>query len=193
LIWPFPPQRVVTRFNFGVHAFEASVRFLGHRWYFFRPERLRELRVGQFVRYFTFGGTDVHKWVPPAKRTDENTTLDSAAASDADTTHRHYHVMAQDVPEGKVFPNREYPSLSVHRRVNTRLSVPRSAFLEPLGEKRDKFYEQRLLESLPWYLSWPKLTRVFFYRACEKGLRGFEKALIFADSQVDTYLMESSR
>ena len=33
------------------------------------------------------------------------------------------------------------------------LCVPRSAFIEPLGTRREEFYEQRLLESLPWYVA----------------------------------------
>ena len=103
------------------------------------------------MRYFTFGSTDDHKHTPPAKRTDENTTLDDAAVADVDTTHRHYNEFAQNCTEGKAFVNLEYPSLSAFRRKDARLSVPRSAFLEPLGQKREEFYEQRLLESLPWY------------------------------------------
>eukprot|EP00973_Karenia_brevis_P092700 12413706-Karenia_brevis.AAC.1 len=37
------------------------------------------------------------------------------------------------------------------RRQNDRLAVARFATFEPAGDKRESFYEQRLLRVLPWY------------------------------------------
>ena len=39
----------------------------------------------------------------------------------------------------------------MRRRKNTELAVSRTPFLEPLGDKREQFYEQRLFLGLPWY------------------------------------------
>ena len=39
----------------------------------------------------------------------------------------------------------------MRRRRNTELAVSRTPILQPLGEHRERFYEQRLLLGLPWY------------------------------------------
>ena len=70
---------------------------------------------------------------------------------ETDTTHRHYHPIPGAVPHGKVYRSREYPCLVAKRRHEAKLCVPRSAFIEPLGPQRQAFYEQKPLESLPWF------------------------------------------
>ena len=42
-------------------------------------------------------------------------------------------------------------AMPMRRRKNTELAVSRPPFLEPLGDKREQFYEQRLFLGLPWY------------------------------------------
>ena len=56
--------------------------------YFFRPDELQPLRIGQFLRFFMYG-SDEHKFTPPAKRVDEN-TLQPDALVEVDRCHRHY-------------------------------------------------------------------------------------------------------
>ena len=119
--------------------------------YFFRADELRPLRVGQFLRYFAWG-KDEFQYVPPAKRVDENTVEDVPDCNvESDTAHRHWHCIPASMPSGKLCRSTEYPSMVVRRRHNARLCVPRSAFIEPLGPKRETFYERKLLENLPWF------------------------------------------
>ena len=122
--------------------------------YFFRPEPLRDLRLGQFVRYFYFGD-DPNGATPSSRRTDENTQRDTdhTQAPD-DREHRHWHNRAYDFQPGELVRNAQPFAKTLHarRRAHSRLCVPRSAFIEPLGTRREEFYEQRLLESLPWYV-----------------------------------------
>ena len=77
-----------------------------------------------------------------------------------DPCHRHYDehvgVMAPGTTWRCSISCRALPH--AHRRRNMDLCVPRSAFLEPLGEKREAFYEQRLLLGLPWHCTAPPVT-----------------------------------
>ena len=121
--------------------------------YFFRPHKLVDLRVGQFLRYFYFG-EDAHGVSHASRRTDEDTQVDIGSLGRIDDSdHRHWHRVASDAEPGQQIPN-EKPwakYLGARRRGHQRLCVPRSAFIEPLGPRREDFYEHRLLENLPWF------------------------------------------
>ena len=75
----------------------------------------------------------------------------TGATIDVDVSHRHYHPVAQELQPGEIVHNRDIGVFSCRRRQCSRLCVPRSAFVEPLGPKREDYYEQRLLEGLPWF------------------------------------------
>jgi hypothetical protein len=129
--------------------YPAEYYLFAQQKYLFRPEGLRGLRIGQFVRYFTFGHAD--QWTPPAKRTDDDTMDATAVQPDVDAHHRHHSAIAEDIVSGEVVRNEEWGNFSCRRRQNARLCVPRSAFIEPLGPKREDYYEQKLFEGLPWF------------------------------------------
>ena len=113
-----------------------------------RPDELQPLRIGQFLRFFMFGN-DEHKFVPPAKRVDENTTQPDALV-EVDRCHRHYHPIGA-FPPRPLLRSAEFPTIIAKRRCDAKLCVPSSAFIEPLGPKRQDFYERKLLEYLPWF------------------------------------------
>ena len=113
--------------------------------YMFRNEQLRHLRLGQFFRYFYFGREE-------ERQLDAEVAADPASVPD-DATHRHYDRQSSRLPAGNTLAAApEKRALSgATRRMNTNLCVPRSSFIEPYGEGRELFYEQRLLQGLPWY------------------------------------------
>ena len=57
--------------------------------------------------------------------------------------------MAEAIPPGTLYAS-AYGVSGARRRRNARLAVSRPPFLEPMGGKREEFYEQRLLLGLPW-------------------------------------------
>ena len=74
----------------------------------------------------------------------------------AQAAHRHFDERAEKIPVGKKLPGTIEHAASMRRRKNTELAVSRPPFLEPLGDKREQFYEQRLFLGLPWYcVAWP--------------------------------------
>jgi len=114
--------------------------------YFFRHAALRHLRVEQFNRYFAFSdeGWSV---APP---TLEDTCADEEDAVPAEPHHRHYDETAENVLAGTAFPSAQSVT-GARRRQQARLAVSRTPFIEPLGMKREAFYEQKLLLGLPWH------------------------------------------
>lgn len=70
-----------------------------------------------------------------------------------DKHHRHYHGNAYEYDPGAIVPNDlpHAPTLRPKRRRHNRLCVPHFLVIECLGPKRESFYEQRLLENLPWF------------------------------------------
>jgi hypothetical protein len=117
--------------------------------YFFRNAELLHLRAEQFNRYFSLCGDS-----------ERSVTLDDTCEDDEDIVvpdlnHRHYDEEAEDVPPGTVFPGAVRHVNGARRRKQARLGVARAPFIEPLGAKREDFYEQRLLLSLPWHCPEP--------------------------------------
>ena len=89
-------------------------------------------------------------------RTYENTVdddSDDGVLRGDDRCHRHYDATANALIPGTSLPcsvaKKALPH--AHRRRNTDLCVPRSAFLEPIGVTREEFYQQRLLLNLSWH------------------------------------------
>ena len=117
--------------------------------YFFRHKDLRHLRVEQFNRYFSLTGDDNNE--------DRNLILEDTLEDEEDAIppephHRHY----DDFTEESIAPGSTYPSTAKHvngakKRKQARLGISRIPFIEPIGEKRESFYEQKLLCGLAWY------------------------------------------
>ena len=129
--------------------------------YFFRNHGLWHLRLGQFFRYFS-QQVDPHGKTPHCMRTDDDTVeagSENARAVPPEPSHRHFDAWADSessCPPGSAFRCHKHPLIqcaSARRRRHTDLCVPRSSFIEPLGERRERFYEQRLLFGLPWHCS----------------------------------------
>ena len=114
--------------------------------YFFRHAALRHLRVEQFNRYFALSD-EGSSAAPP---TLEDTCADEDDAVPAEPHHRHYDATAEDVPPGATFASAKSVT-GARRRQQARLAVSRTPFIEPIGTKREAFYEQKLLLGLPWH------------------------------------------
>ena len=142
-----PPEHIEKEGNYPDPMF-----FMGRiqQQYLFRNQRLRHLRVEQFHKYFApaFGpGLGASGSSPTIEDTCEN----EVAPSGADTHHRHFDQQSEIIREGKKLLGTNEYATAMRRRKDTELAVSRTPFLEPLGEKRDQFYEQRLFLGLPWY------------------------------------------
>ena len=122
--------------------------------FFFRNKDLHDLRPFQFFRYFTQRPED-DKLTPKQRLTGEDTLAhDPERRVPVEPWHRNYDSAAQDTEEGQEFRCAGYPRTkcaSARRRRNMDLCVPGSAFLEPIGAGREKYYEQKLLLNLPWH------------------------------------------
>ena len=117
--------------------------------YFFRHESLRHLRIEQFNRYFALVGEgDAVKVGATVEDTNENEEEDEVAP---ETHHRHFDERTEALRPGTHLPASVKHVEGARRRQQARLAVSRVPFIEPLGMKREAFYEQRLLLSLPWY------------------------------------------
>ena len=126
------------------------------QYYFFRNEVLRHLRASQFFRYCTQHEAAGDRKAP-AVRTDEDTIgEDEEGAIPDDPSHRNFDTVSSRLVE----PGRQLPcarDLHVHvasarRRRNRDFCVTHTAFLEPCGTAgREAFYEQQLLQGLPWH------------------------------------------
>ena len=122
--------------------------------YLFRNESLRHLRVEQFNRFFAFAG-DSEVAVGP---TLEDTLADEDDEVPPVPEHRHYDAFAQEVGPGIIFSSTISGVPGVRRRKPARLAVTRNPFLEPIGARREAFYEQRLLLGLAWYCPEPPIV-----------------------------------
>jgi len=122
------------------------LRIMGH--YYLRGERLWHLRIEQFVRYCAlFTGTDADE--------QQNLTIENTRDEDdvrlVERNHRHYDEIMENEPVGKKFPALFKGVAAARRRMHSRLGVSRVNTIEPIGESRERHYQQRLLLGLPWF------------------------------------------
>ena len=87
-------------------------------------------------------------------------------------THRHYDSFMESQPVGKRFAARCPGVPSAKRRMYSRMACSRVPSLEPIGESREHFYQQRLLLGLAWYTDvTPALITVNGKRAVQWDLK----------------------
>ena len=127
--------------------------------YLLRNRKLAHLRIEQSNRYFVLKDDRADR--NSTNETLEDTITDQAYPKISDPEHRNWCPEMDAVSPGTAFRS-AFPGLPVaHRRLDGHLGVSRTAFLEPLGEKREGFYEQKLLTSLAWFApSAPQLLHV---------------------------------
>ena len=114
--------------------------------YFFRHPDLRHLRLEQFNRYFALVGDREAVDGP----TIENTIQEDDDQVIREPAHRHYDSFAENVSPGTIF-SVGCGIDGARRRQQTRLAVSRTPFIEPLADKRESYFEQKLLLGLPWF------------------------------------------
>ena len=68
-----------------------------------------------------------------------------------DRDHRHYDEFMESQPVGTTYPGRFKGVSSARRRKHSQLCASRYASIEPIGESRERHYQQRLLLGLPWF------------------------------------------
>ena len=110
--------------------------------YFFRAPELRHLRVEQYMRYYSSSSREM------SQATHEDTVLDDEVIVNAepDRSHKNYDRFSEGVPEGTRFSS-GYQGVEVaRRRAQPRLAVAYHPALEPLGQKREPFYQYRCWE-----------------------------------------------
>ena len=83
----------------------------------------------------------------------EDTILEDDNAVQVDRTQRHYDPLAENTLPGTTFPSISPGVDGVRRRHQARLAVTRTPFMEPIGDKREPFYEMRLILGLAWFCS----------------------------------------
>ena len=131
-----------------VPAYPDPQFYLSHAGkYFFRNPALRHLRLEQYNRYFANAGDREAVEGP----TMEDTVFEDDGAVQSEPGHRHYDALAESALPGTVFPATAPGVGNVRRRRQARLAVSRAPFIEPLADKREAFYEQRLLMGLAWF------------------------------------------
>ena len=134
-------------------AYPDTLFYLSHSGkYFFRHPDLRHLRIEQVNRYFAFGDGE------HASENLEDTLGDEEDEVDPCLNHRHYDKFAQDMPAGTLMHSTAQGVPGLRRRKPGRLAVSRVPFLEPIGARREAFYEQRLLLGLAWFCSEPPIV-----------------------------------
>ena len=116
--------------------------------YLFRPPELLHLRVEQLNRYFA--ATDGR-----AAATLEDTLSDDEPPP-PEEAHRHYDEVAEGIAPGTVFESAFQGVSGWRRRQSERLGVGRTAQMEPVGERREPFFEQRLALTFPWRCERPQ-------------------------------------
>ena len=120
--------------------------------YFLRHINLWPLRLEQYKRYFA---TSKETGEGPGEQTREDTRDAEEEREDhralVREDHRHHDEKAQALLPSTAFPSRSPHGEKAVRRRNTTLAVCRARVIEPLGDLREAFYEQRLLLGLPWY------------------------------------------
>ena len=106
----------------------------------------------QYKRYFA---TSKETGEGPGEQTREDTRDAEEEREDhralVREDHRHHDEKAQALLPSTAFPSRSPHGEKAVRRRNTTLAVCRARVIEPLGDLREAFYEQRLLLGLPWY------------------------------------------
>ena len=107
--------------------------------YLFRHEELRHLRVEQVNRYFAYAGTGDNEGGEEYLWGDANDNI----APQVD--HRHYDEYAQELDIGKLMASNAGGVPGLRRRKSARLGISRVPFHEPIGSRREAFYEQKLL------------------------------------------------
>ena len=116
--------------------------------FFYRHESLRHLRPEQHNRYFTFAGDP--KATSP--NTIEDTIGDDDETMQTHTSHRHYDRLADNgILQGTCLKSVAKHCDGSKRRQDSRLGVANVAFIEPLGERREDHFEQKLLLGLAWF------------------------------------------
>ena len=124
------------------------LNFLGK--YFFRHRQLRHLRVEQFNRYLYF--SDVNSRLDI---TAENTIEPEGVGADAfrqiDLNHRNHCLVLEQTAPGTNFHASLPGCPGAVRRKDSRFGVSRLALLEPSGDQREDFYQQKLLTGLAWF------------------------------------------
>ena len=116
--------------------------------YFFRHAHLHHLRLEQYTRYFS----EQTEAALSKQATAEDTMDDDREIAVArEPNHRHYDTFCETTPIGQLFTSDFEGTDGARRRLDTRLAVSRNAFIHPLGDQREAFYEQRLLLTLAWF------------------------------------------
>ena len=114
--------------------------------YLFRHPDLRHLRAEQFFRYFAWAGDG-----PAAhESTVDDTISDEEFEAVPDKAHRHYDPAMERVAPGTRFSSTCKHIEGCRRRNNHCLGVNRTSLIEPIGGKRELFYEQKLWLGLAW-------------------------------------------
>ena len=120
--------------------------------YFFRHADLSHLRLHQYKRYFAGTKEAAEEAQAPTR---EDTRMEEESREDhrvpVRKDHRHYDEMAQALVPGATFESRSAYGEKAVRRRNAALAVNRAWDIEPLGDRRESFYEQQLLLGLPWH------------------------------------------
>ena len=114
--------------------------------YFFRHEALRHLRIEQFNRYLSMAGETGES----APMTLEDTISDGDEAP-VDTSHRNFDQIMEDTSAGTHFNAAFKLVPGCKRRQQSRLGVSRVPFIEPIGDSREDFYENKLCLGLSWF------------------------------------------
>ena len=86
------------------------------------------------------------------QQTDEDTIFENDYDGiPPDVMHRNYDRSMEDTGPGVHFLSATKHVLGCRRRAQTRLGISRLPFIEPIGNKREEFYEAKLVQSLAWY------------------------------------------
>ena len=120
--------------------------------YLFRSAALRHLRIEPYKRYFA--ETDVKR----ISDMSEDTCCEEGILPEPD--HKSYDEWAESIPDGATFKSTMKHIEGARRRHQSRLAVSRTATVEPIGAKRESFYQNRLLMSLSWYCGEPPKSRL---------------------------------
>jgi len=118
--------------------------------YLFRHSALKHLRIEQLIRYFS-----TTSWIRRGETTQEDTIQHNDESIPCDRRHKHFDEFAERVVCGQKFHSRAVDCDVYMRRKQSRLGVTRTPFLEPLGKKREDFWQSRLFLALPWYCDEP--------------------------------------
>ncbi len=107
--------------------------------FFFRNKKLRHMRLEQVARYYSTSSGMIR-----AEETIEDTMENDDDAVECDAHHRHYDAFSERTPPGQKFTSMGQGLETSQRRCQGRLAVNRIPYLEPLGGKRENYYEQKL-------------------------------------------------